>query len=199
MAGGQSIRDEAGIEAWLSHYVRLGFYYVAFRFEPAALSPEKKTTPSTELPLRSETVRISFKTPVAYYPYLEPQLPDPSLQGGRLLDLWVVSPATLVPVGLQEEGVKRSWVRPMRSGRGFAKANEKLSDTLGSEIESLLPQGELVLQTFQDQKTSRRGFGDVLFVPFGREAVRPSPERLKPLVGLLDPELVPKDPHGRSP
>lgn len=110
----------------------------------------------------------------------------------------MVSPAALVPIALREEGHSRAWVRPLRSGRGFAKASETLRGALESEISSLLPTGDLVVQTFQDQKTSRAGFGDVLFTPFGSEALRPRPEALRAILGVLDPELLSKNPAVKS-
>lgn len=179
------------MDAWLSHYVRLGFFYVALRYEPSNARRTATGSSDRERPFHSETIRISFKTPLPYYPYLEPQPPDPSSGNERLLDLWLVSPSAVVPVSVRENGAERSWVRPMREGQRFDKANEALVSALSPELESLLPPGDLVVQTLQDQKVSRAGFGDVLFVPLDRGGLRPSVDRLEPLLGLIDPELVP--------
>src|SRR5262249_16235495 len=152
---------------WLSHYVRLGFYYVALRYDPST-TRQKTPSPDRERRFRSETIRISFKTPLAYYPYLEPQPPDSSSGSDRLLDLCLVSPSPVLPVGAHESGAKRDWVRPMREGQRFEKANDRLAAILRPEIESLLPSGNVIVETLQDQKVSRAGFGDVLFVPVDR-------------------------------
>ena len=53
-------------DAWLAHYVKLGFFYVAMRYEPSARDRGRTT---------AETIRISFDTPLPYYPYLEPAPP----------------------------------------------------------------------------------------------------------------------------
>lgn len=177
------------IDAWLSHYVRLGFYYVAFRYDPSEALPNAKATPATELPYHSETVRISFKTPLAYYPYLEP-LSSGSKSTERLLDLWLVSSAELIPVAAREMDGKTSWVRPMREGQVFDVDTERLARALAYRID-VLPPGNLVVQTFQDQKVSRAGIGDILFVPRAGE-LHASREKLEPLLGLLDPNLLPE-------
>jgi hypothetical protein len=142
-----------------------------------------------EAPFHSETVRTSFKTPLAYYPYLEPEHPSENASTERLLDLWLVSGRELVPVSAHEADGNRAWVRPMREGQVFDVEPERLAQALGYRVDAL-PTGNLIAQTFQDQKFSRRGFGDILFVPRAGE-LRASSEKLQPLLGLLDPSLLP--------
>ena len=55
-------------------------------------------------------------------------------------------------------------------------------------VSALLPEGPLVVQTFQDQKTKRTTYQDVLFAY--REAHELDVEALGPLLGVLDPSLV---------
>jgi hypothetical protein len=169
-------------DAWLAHYVRLGFYYVALRYQPLADSTKDGR-------LAAETLRISFSTPVPFYPYLEPDHPDAHREP-RVVDLWVVSPEAVVPVALEARNGTRQWVRPFRAGRSFEHARERLTGALGDDLARLLPAGDLGAQTFQDQKWSRSGFGDVLFVPAKRHTSTPAERaKLEPLLPVLDPEL----------
>jgi hypothetical protein len=148
-------------EAWLAHYVKLGFFYVAMRYEPSPGDKGNKT--------KAETVRISFDSPLPYYPYLEP---DP--RGGkppaspRLLDIWLVSTRDFVPVA-PRSGEKADRVRPFLEGSRY-KA-KSIRTKLAAAVEpALLPEGQLRLQRFADQKRSRIGFGDVDFVPDDADA-----------------------------
>ena len=79
----------------------------------------------------------------------------------------------------------------MRGGQRFEKANKSLADALEPEIETLLPPGDLIVQMLQDQKVSREGFGDILFVPVEKGELHAPREKLQSLLGLLDPELIP--------
>ncbi|MBL4683411.1 MAG: hypothetical protein JKY37_02385 [Nannocystaceae bacterium] len=152
-------------DVWLAHYVRMGFYYVAMRYDP----PRRKAEAGQEGAVLAETMRISFDTPLPYYPYLEPE-PLPALAKltlfePRLLELWVVGREEVVPVALREHDGQRRWVRPLHGGRVTPDARKVLEAVFEDEVESLLPPGALVVQTFQDQKNSRKGFADVLFAP----------------------------------
>lgn len=173
--------------AWLEHYVRLGFSFVALRFEPQLAKETRRSRGDFDFEHSgAETVRISFETPVPYYPYREPDLE----RGGadRILALWLLSPSPKVPVALRGEGDAAAYVRPWREG---------LRSTLGPGDDPLAgaktwkaiqPSGPMILQTFEDQKTTRRGFGDVVLVP--EQPTARSPEHLgkqKRLLGLLDP------------
>jgi hypothetical protein len=175
---GSSSTDE-----WLAHYVRLQFFYVAMRYD----APREVTAPSRVV---AETVRISFSTPVPYYPYLEPRRPVGAAAPERLLDLWLVSSAPWTPISARRAGGKTEWVRPFRPTRGSAARYQLAS--LSDEIQPLLPSGTLQLQTFQDQKASREGFGDVLFAPLAPNTLAPERlEELSPFLGSLDAELMP--------
>jgi len=67
-----------------------------------------------------------------------------------------------------------------------------LLGALGSELQPLVPAGPLRVQTFQDQKLSREGYGDVLFAPETKGTIDPARgDKMRPLLGILDPALVP--------
>jgi len=179
-------------DLWLAHYVRMGFYYVAMRYDP----PRRKAKEGSEGTVLAETMRISFDSPLPYYPYLEPEPPAAMAGLGivspRLLELWVVGREEMVPVALREQDGERHWVRPLQGGQVTADARKKLEAAFEDEVESLLPSGALVVQTFQDQKNSRKGFADVLFAPKeAQPATAQKVAKLEPLLGILDPQLVP--------
>jgi Uncharacterized protein conserved in bacteria (DUF2330) len=172
-------------DAWLAHYVRLGFHFVALRYEPppAATGFARRVT---------ETLRITFSTPVPFCPYLEPDHPEQDQRQDRLLELWLVSPEPVVPVALRQRAGAAAWVQPFRAGLAFDPAQDELRGMLGPELARLLPAGDLGLQTFQDQKWSRSGFGDVLFVPVKQRTMGAAErKKLEPLLPILDPALLP--------
>jgi len=177
-------------DEWLAHYVRLKFYYVAMRLDPPKPSSDSARKPDQSV--RGETIRISFSTPAPFYPYLEPRPPTNLPSADRLLELWFVASEPMTPVALAEQDGKRAWVRPLQPGLTHVDAPLPLSVALGAELSKLLPEGPTSVQTFQDQKFSRVGFGDILFVPREKRA-RDDARRnaLLPLVELLDPTLVP--------
>jgi hypothetical protein len=184
-------------DAWLAHYVRMRFFYVAMRYDP----PKQEGGAKAEVPLKAETIRISFSTPVPYYPYFEPKAPAlPDAGEGappRLLELWTVSPALLTPIAARTVAGDTSWVRPMLEGfRSKSDVVDKtqLARSLGPDLGSLLRSaGPWVVQTFQDQKYSREGYGDVLFAPDERGRLdAAAADKLRPLLGILDPALVPE-------
>jgi hypothetical protein len=155
-------------DAWLAHYVKLRFFYVAMRYEPAR-GDKGKTT--------AETIRISFDSPLPYYPYLEPDPPAGKAPAApRLLELWLVSTRDYVPVAPRSRD-KAGWVQPFLDGSRYRAA---VRSTLASAVEAaLLPAGRLQLQRFADQKRSRIGFGDVVFVPAHAADDGPPPEALR--------------------
>ncbi len=157
-------------DKWLAEYVKRGFYYVAFRYEP---SKDKSADGS----LRAETVRISFKTPVAYYPYREPQH-DKATDGARAVAMWLVAPAPLVPVALAKESGKDVWVRPFAEGnRRINLPGSFIQDQLGADEKKLLDANtNYVVQPLEDQKVTRTGYGDTVFLP---EAGVPEPQRAR--------------------
>jgi len=179
----------AASQTWLDHYVRLGFYFVALRFEPQ-LAKETRTKNGDFDFARggAETVRISFETPVPYYPYREPDAGDVGVD--RILSLWLLTSSPKVPVALRKEvpnGETVSYVRPWREGIRSSLAPDAPALVGPKTWKATVPAGPLVLQTFEDQKRSRRGFGDVLLVP-----EKPTPAdaearaKWKRLFGLLD-------------
>jgi hypothetical protein len=169
---------------WLAHYVKLGFFYVAMRYEPA---------PGDKGKTKAETVRISFDSPLPYYPYLEPDAPAGKAAGKspRLLEIWLVSTRDFVPVA-PRSGEKADRVRPFLDGSRYSAKN--LRSKLASAVDAaLLPDGQLRLQRFADQKRSRAGFGDVDFVPEDADAGGTPASKL-PVVATdagrrFDPEL----------
>jgi hypothetical protein len=140
--------------AWLDHYVALGFFHVAFRYDP----PDAK---QAERGLTSETVRISFSAPFPYYPYMEPV--GSRTTRGRLLSVWFVSDTEMRPVAARERVGRVEHWRPWRAGLRY-EAPADLGTKLGA-LSKLLPKGKLVMQTYRDLKSSREGWGDVLLVP----------------------------------
>ena len=170
-------------DVWLAHYVKLGFFYVAMRYEPAR-GDNGKTT--------AETIRISFDSPLPYYPYREP-----GPQAGkaparpRLLEVWLASTRDFVPVASRASDTAGA-VRPFLDGSRYTSASVR--STLASTVQAeLLPAGQLRLQRFADQKRSRVGFGDVVFVPDGAVDGGPPPEALRGFAETLDPA------HARPP
>lgn len=154
-------------QAWLDHYIRLGFTFVALRFEPQLAKETRAKNGDFDFARGgAETVRISFETPVPYYPYREPDAGDGGID--RMLALWLLTSSPKVPVALREEGPNRektSYVRPWREGIRTL-LTEGAPPLVGPKTwKATVPAGPLVLQTFEDQKRSRRGFGDVVLVP----------------------------------
>ena len=93
-------------DAWLAHYVALSFYFVAFRYEV----PDVKTTRERT---KSETVRISFASPLPFYPYREPDHPKADASPlPRELAVWLVTSERFVPVAAKKVGDDVDWRRP---------------------------------------------------------------------------------------
>lgn len=170
-------------DRWLAEYVARDFFYVALRYEPALDSHGERSA------LRAETMRISFPTPVAYYPYREPAH---AKSGGseRAASLWVVSTEPLVPVALVADARGPTWVRPFVEGERVAAAEvEAVRGCLDATERALLPAAErLVVQTFQDQKSQRLGYGDVVFLPAAGLAA----ERLEAAETFVKSTLLPR-------
>ncbi|MEQ9317789.1 MAG: DUF2330 domain-containing protein, partial [Polyangiaceae bacterium] len=253
-------------KAWLSHYSRMKFHFVAMRYDP----PNSAQVGEASDQIVAETIRISFKTPLPYYPYFEPKTPEG--QTVRASEMWLVSNSPMTPVAALREGLSTQWVQPFAAGAPYrptrgkadppkppppppppkaipprtkvdgdppsARGNmwgdsigesfgagglglsgigeggggrshgigsgslgrighsagagvlEPLAKVLGHDLEALLPQGALVVQPFQDQKTSRVGFGDVLFIHQTPRTLSPTQRKaLEPLLAILDPML----------
>ena len=157
-------------EAWLKHYVDLGFYYAAFRYEVSGKgAPQAKGAPQGST--KSETVRLSFSTPLPYYPYREPEHPRPTSRRPRLLTVWLASPERSVPVAAVKEGDATLWKRPWAElvQHPEPKTTAALGAIVGAQLGALFtaaaPSGTgaaartWTVQTFQDQKTNRQGWG----------------------------------------
>ena len=171
-------------DVWLSHYVKMKFYYVAMRYDPPKGASAKSDV------VDAETIRISFSTPIPYYPYFEPEHPA-GVEGARVMELWLASPVQVQPVALRDVGGKLEWFRPLRAGDVQQNARSQLMGVLSAEDTKLLPEGELSVQTFQDQKRERTGMGDILFPPLASATLSDDDKKaLAPLLGVLDPELV---------
>jgi hypothetical protein len=174
-------------DLWLEHYVRMGFYYVAMRYDPPADARSRRRAP-----IAAETVRISFDTPIAYYPYFEPE-PQHDPKTPRLLEVWYVGADPVVPVARLGEttGSNTRWVRPLKPGRSHRNARRQLTAALYEELDALLPEGPLVVQTFQDQKRRRTGYQDILFAAAAAKPTTPEQQAaLEPLLAVLDPGLA---------
>ena len=175
-------------DRWFTPYVRMGFYFVALRYDP----PE--ATGSNKYAVAAETIRISFATPVAYYPYSEPE-PEHDVIGPRLLELWYVGSVPVVPVARYidktQPDAQPRWVRPLQPGIDLSATRLDVEAVLVDGLRSLLPAGKLVVQTFQDQKLRRSGYQDILFAFAAATPLSPAQQEvLTPLLGVLDPTLI---------
>jgi hypothetical protein len=177
---------EPVLQDWLNHYVKLSFYFTALRYEAPQDKPAAGVT-------SAETLRISFHTPLPYYPYREPlhvHRPEP-----RELAVWLIAARRYVPVSLSNEVPGGRWKRPWLEHSQRDEPRADLAELLGEPLAKLLPQaakaGEpatLQVQVFEDQKRDRRAYGDVVLVP--SEPVPRNDERLKAagkLMKSLDP------------
>ena len=182
----QKLVSSQEADRWLKHYVQMGFYYVAMRYDPPADAKKSK-----DARVQAETIRISFDTPLPYYPYFEPApRPGAAHEEPRLLELWLVSTQRHVPLAARRTTSGTLWLRPFAEGERYANASRpNLKTALGSE--QLLPAGELVVQRFMDQKRSRQGYGDVLFGLHGQSELDAKlKKQLEPLLPILDPSLL---------
>ena len=83
---------------------------------------------------------------------------------------------------------------PWSEGRQHTGA--ELPGVLPAEVQSLLPRGEVVVQTWRDFRRSRDGFGDIVFVPTaGVKLDAAGQQRRRSLLPVLDPALL----EGESP
>jgi hypothetical protein len=169
----------------------MGFFFVAVRYDPP---PDAKP----QRAIATQTLRVTFATPIPYVPYREPADSRSEADGARLLELWYVGEPAVVPVALRERDGTRQWVRPLQEGREHQRARPmwvEFDDALPPELSQLLPPGPLVVQTFQDQKRTRIGFGDVLFAHRHAHALDAAQRAaLDRLLGILDPALVQESP-----
>jgi hypothetical protein len=182
---GFAISEDA--KPWLAHYVALKFFFVAFRYERGAEHSAAMT---------SQTVRIRFHTPNPYYPYMEPahDLPDGTLAAQRMLAGWLVTREPMRPVASHEDDATHAirWERPWIDGESYRVPSTGLRAALGSDLGAVIPEATaLVVQTFHDFKSSRAGFGDVVFAPGVPE--KPSGAEVEArrfLLPVVDPSLL---------
>jgi hypothetical protein len=180
-------------QAWLDHYVKLGFYYVAFRYDaPADVGGHPQTPGGATAGMTSETVRIRFKTPLPYYPYLEPSRKVAS-RGPRELLLWFASQEEAAPIAARGslEG-ELSWSKPWRSGDVRRVTAKKVRAAIPS-LEGIIAGDEgarWVVVPFRDSKTRREGWGDVLLAPSSPVVADGAAIAARwPLLPILDPRL----------
>jgi hypothetical protein len=170
---------------WMDHYVRNAFFFVAFRYDAPKDAPKTGIT--------GETVRISFPTPVPYYPYLEPRHEAPA-HDTRVLAVWFAARASMHPIVAMSHADGTSEVNPFawRIHARYASAQAKLAQAVGPDLAKLLPAGELTVETFEDGRSDRSGYGDVLFVPDAPQNLDAAAlkERAR-FLPLLDPSLEP--------
>jgi len=77
-------------KTWAKHHVAKKSFFVAFRYDAQGDAGAPKLT--------SETVRIRFHTPAAYYPYMEPVHAASEEGKPRRLEGWIVTRDPMTPV-----------------------------------------------------------------------------------------------------
>jgi hypothetical protein len=188
-----------GAKPWIQHYVDLGFFFVALRYDAPPRTAGDAGTDS----MTSETVRIRFRTPNPYYPYMEPaHEAGASAPERRMLTGWLVTREPMKAIAFHpSRDAKRAWQRPWHEGAHYQRTRAALGESLDANLRELLPGSEqLEIQTFRDLKVSREGYGDVLFVPEHPESPAASAavvEARRRLLGAVDPTLLSAGPDGQ--
>ncbi|HEX2873763.1 MAG TPA: DUF2330 domain-containing protein [Polyangiaceae bacterium] len=182
---------DAATDAWLAGYAKRGFYFVAVRVSPTPKPDAFKTV--------TETLQISFTSALPFFPYAEAS-DDSNL---RMLSVWLLSSHRHVPVARSAGEGQPQWLRPWHEKDASRPSPQELKALLPKSLLALLPPGpeknaglvryrEPQLQHFEDQKSARRGYGDVVLV---REAPleggAPAVADLRRLMNVLDPEVKP--------
>ncbi len=182
----QQLVSSPANDAWLRHYVKLRFFFVAMRYDPPADGSE----PDEPAKTKAETLRFSFDSALPYYPYREPDPATPATDP-RLVEVWLITKNAGVPLALFEKGGPPRWVRPLAEGYRYAQpARQDIVEALGDEAK-WLPRGDVIVQRFMDQKVSRVGFGDVIWAPAEPGSLDDTTrKRLGPLLPVLDPSLA---------
>ncbi|MFO0678986.1 MAG: DUF2330 domain-containing protein [Polyangiaceae bacterium] len=191
-------------ERWLAHYVDLRFTYVALRFDGRpmgdATTGGANGAKVSAVGTTSETLRISFPTDVPFYPYLEPTAP--AADAPRVLAVWFVSDRARTPVALAPGPASDvPWKRPWREGKRYEDLGRYATtivfpeglrkfvpETKPSENDGVFRPASLTVQHFEDQKRSRVGWGDVLFVPEMASGTTTGKDAISTLVRVLDPK-----------
>jgi hypothetical protein len=170
--------SEAG-QRWIDRYVKLGFFFVALRYEG------KKQKAADGEGLVSRTVRLSFDTALPYYPYHEPD--DAPEQRGRELQVWLVTQGLHQPLAPHVSGGEVSIHRAWSEGTRYDASPSEIASAFGTELASLVPSGARVM-TFGDWKEHRHGFGDLVLAPATPEGCDAAcVNARRPLMALLDP------------
>ena len=174
--------SEAG-QNWIERYVKLGFFFVALRYEG------KKAKPADADGLISRSVRLSFDSGLPYYPYQEPG--DAPEQQGRELQVWLVTQGWHQPLAPVVNGGSVSIHRPWSEGVRYEVSSAEIASAFGTDLAGLVPTGAR-LQTFGDWKEHRRGFGDLVLAPAQPEGCDAQcVAARRPLMALLDPNSGP--------
>lgn len=161
--------------AWIAPYVEKGWFFVALKPDGRAPAGGRYS---------SEPLRISFATPVPFYPYREP--PQASGRSPRVLALWfLTNGAVRTPLATDES---RTLVRPWHAGLSYP-INARTPITLESPLRaSWMPRGTLRVQTFEDQKPHRGAFSDTWLVAKSL----PLPGELRVNEASVAPALAPE-------
>jgi MYXO-CTERM domain-containing protein len=183
-------RPPPAAQPWLDHYVHMGFFYVALRYDaPAAAEKDADARNG----MTSQTVRIRFKTPLPYYPYLEPSRPGGAPQGERDLSLWYASRDERVPVAaFKSPDGTLAWKQPWSAG-GVRHVTAKQVHDVSPALADIVTGDDdtpWVVVPYRDDKSSREGWGDVLLAPTQPLAADDAAlTALWPLLPVLDPRL----------
>lgn len=122
---------------------------------PPSMSPGTAMT--------SETVRLSFSTPVPFFPYLEPAHGSRQ-DSSHTMEVWLVSHHPREPrLRRMAQGQPARWAWPWAARMAYETGAEDVARPLG-ELGTLLPRdGSYHVQTFRDERVNRDGWGDILF------------------------------------
>jgi MYXO-CTERM domain-containing protein len=183
----------AGGQEWLSHYVKLRFYFAAFRYDapapPTATAPAPPPSsgfatppgaeaappppppppaaPAGSTAMTSETVRLTFSTPVPYFPYLEPvHAGKRRSDAPHEMQVWLVSAEMREPRLRRAAGAHPTrWAWAWQAGEAYHRPGPEVALPLGV-LRPLVPKrDELIVQTFRDTRQNRDGWGDIVFPP----------------------------------
>jgi hypothetical protein len=94
--------------------------------------------------------------------------PDGAGAAQRMLAGWLVTREPMRPVASHEDDATHAvrWERPWTDGESYRVPPSGLRAVLGDGLGAVIPEaGALVVQTFHDLRSSRDGFGDVVFAP----------------------------------
>jgi hypothetical protein len=151
----------------LKHYVDHGFYVVVFEHDPrdASRGSALQATGGSRTSPSGGVFRISFRAPVPFYPYRAFGSARRDGMGPDVLALWVVSSEPLVPVGVRGNGNGFAFVRPLAEGWRQRSVSQDLQDVLAGTVGPIGNVAMASVQPFEDQKRSRAGYGDILFLP----------------------------------